>query len=120
VIAHYIEFYPSGDLKEINTTQSNMDELVSGYKYYPNGKIKSQYSGNTHIEEDWYETGMKEAEYFSPHSQIMKITRWYQNGQKKEETEMNDGGKRNGKWFEWDSLGHQTRKEFYAGGTLKR
>ena len=116
---HYIEFYPSGELKGFQTTQSDKNEITSGYAYYPSGIMQARNDGDRHIEENWDEKGAKEVECFAPNSDIQKITRWYPNGQKKEEAELLNT-QRNGKWFQWDSLGHQTRKEFYVNGKLKK
>ena len=115
---HYLEFYPSGQLKDFQTCQSDENEIVWGNAYYPSGIMMSRYNIDTHIEEDWDETGAKEDEYFAPNSDIQKITRWYHNGQKKEEAELLNT-QRNGKWYQWDSLGHQTRNEIYVNGKLK-
>jgi antitoxin component YwqK of YwqJK toxin-antitoxin module len=116
---HYIEFYPSGEVRGFETTQSDKNEITWGNAYYPSGIMQSRFDSDTHIEEDWDETGAKEDEVFAPNSDIQKITKWYHNGLKKEEAELLHT-QRNGKWFQWDSLGHQTRKEFYVNGKLKK
>lgn len=116
---HTIAFYPSGELKSLETIESDKNELISAYWYYPNGILQLRHNGESHIEELWDESGAKQTEYFAPNSDIKKITNWYHNGQKKEESELLNT-QRNGKWFEWDSLGHQTRKEFYVNGKVKK
>jgi antitoxin component YwqK of YwqJK toxin-antitoxin module len=116
---HSIEFYPSGELKKLETSESDKNELMSAYWYYPNGILQLRHNGETHLEEVWDASGAKQTEYYVPNSDIKKITNWYHNGQIKEESELLNA-QRNGKWFEWDSLGHETRKEFYVNGKLKK
>jgi len=69
---HYIEFYPSGEIKEFTTKESDKNEITSGKTYYLNGNMKSRYDSDTHVEENWDETGKKEAEYFAPNSEMKK------------------------------------------------
>lgn len=116
---HYIEFFPSGEIKEFTTRESDKNEITSGFTYYPNGIMKSRINSDTHVEEYWDETGAKEAEFLAPNSEIKKITKWYHNGQEKEMSELLNT-QRNGKWFQWDSLGHQIRNEIYVNGKLKK
>jgi len=67
----------------------------------------------------WYENGAPELIFSRTPDSIDNGMRFYSNGIKKEEFRFAHD-KRDGIWNQWDSLGHQTRKQYYVNGRLKK
>lgn len=112
-----IQYFRSGDLASVSITDGN--RLITRYSYYPDGEIQSRYNGYTGVEENWNNDGklQKLIEYDGKNPK--RVTQWHANGTMSELSEWHNEH-RNGKWFQWDTLGNQTRKEMYAMGKLKK
>lgn len=89
------EYFESGNLKLSSHTVA--DSILSKTEYYENGQISLEFKR-------------------SPGT-IDKGIRYFADGKKKEEFEFMKE-QRHGLWYEWDSLGVQTRKEMYVQGKI--
>ncbi len=121
-IMTYNSFYPSGEIRSSMIREGVPPHYwMRSYAYYQNGQVKERYDTERSLKETWYEDGRRESVSHIPADDPTFApdwsSAWYRNGQIKEESEWKNG-KRDGKWFQWDSLGHQTKREFYKNGTL--
>jgi antitoxin component YwqK of YwqJK toxin-antitoxin module len=117
-----ITFYPSGELRSIFLHEGTM--LRAGYDFFRNGQVRFNYrpnrNGQIEFTDGRYENGQKEEEViFDEKGLVSQLSHWHSNGKKKEKAEWKDS-RRHGKWFEWDSLGNQTRNEYYGNGTVQK
>ncbi len=114
-IMTHIQYFPDGELSTVSVLDGN--RLICRYVFYPNGKIQWRQHGLSNVGESWYADGMKQSIVEYAGLTPKRVTNWHHNGIMSEQSEWKND-QRHGKWFQWDSLGNQTRKEFYAMGRL--
>lgn len=116
-IAAFINYFRDGELASMNIIDG--DRIVARYAFYPDGRIQSRHDGFRGIEEVWNQHGklQKTIEYAGKNPK--RVMQWHANGTIAEVSEWHNEN-REGRWFQWDSLGNQTRKERYAMGKLKK
>ena len=116
-ITTMINYFREGELASVTVIDGNT--LITRYSYYPDGKIQSRHNGYTGVEENWNDDGklQKMIEYAGKNPK--RVTKWHTNGTMSELSEWHNEH-RHGKWFQWDTLGNQTRKELYMMGKLKQ
>jgi len=110
-------FYPSGNL--LRTEMRVNNEVTMAQSFHENGQLSVERNVPAGYERAWNEDGKPFFENNDLRTNNRTIYSWYANGQMKELFELS-GGERNGKWFEWDSLGNQTRSEMYVNGKRKK
>lgn len=136
--------YPGKELEVENEYRNK--QLVRNQVYYPNGKTMNRYvlidsaawkwemdayyesgamrsrsiasTDSFRKETDWYDNGQVQTDFTRRGGNKDSVVHYFRNGVKKEIAEFLDN-KRNGRWQEWDSLGHQTRNEVYRNGKLQ-
>lgn len=114
-------YYRDGATMIENVLLDSVTNTWKSQEYYPGGKPKRMYVSSQEeypIERRWYGNGQLELEFSRSDGKKDIGVRYYPNGAKKEEFEFVNE-QRHGVWAEWDSLGNQTRNEFYVNGKLK-
>jgi antitoxin component YwqK of YwqJK toxin-antitoxin module len=116
-LVRFTRFFANG--KIYATTLSTDSGIHRTEWFYESGKPCGVSIENTKpvSQTVWDENGNTLYEFKSETGHKRKGIWYYLNGETMEIAEfMND--QRHGKWFQWDSLGFQTRKEWYANGVL--
>ncbi|MFA6456006.1 MAG: hypothetical protein WCW40_04225 [Bacteroidota bacterium] len=111
----YITYYPD---KKIETRSLKWMEGDSSHflyeEYFPNGKIRRREGSKVSTWEYYDENGDPTVFYYRNGSRVTEVM-FYSGGKKQDESDYN-GGKRDGKWLQWDSTGNQIRSEMYTNG----
>ena len=116
-IIHTISFYPSGKL--LRTSMRVNNAVIMEQSFHENGQLSLERNSAAGYERAWDEDSKPFFENNDLRKNNRTIYAWYSNGQMKELSEVTDG-ERNGKWFQWDSLGRKTRNEVYKNGNIKK
>ena len=119
-IVRYTLYYPDGK-KKMESLPDSGRRVWTMTEYYESGSMKRMSTSSDSLflsDRRWYENGNPELEFVRTEGKKDKGVRYHPNGAKKEEFEFVNE-RRHGMWEEWDSLGNQTRNEFYVKGKLK-
>lgn len=115
--ATMINYFKNGELASVSIVDGS--KLITRYAYYPDGKIQLRHNGYTGVEENWNHDGKLQTVVEYSGVIPKRVTKWHTNGRMSELSEWSNEH-RHGKWFQWDTLGNQTRKELYVMGKVKR
>ena len=109
-----ISYYPNGSI--FNRTVNPADSTQRFREdYFPNGRMRTKSTADSLF--TWHENGQRSGIYHFKRGQVVNRTLWHENGVRAEESQWKSD-KINGRYQEWDTLGHQTRNELYALGKL--
>lgn len=133
-------FYKDGTMKSEFYVTDNTGYSSKYISYYPNKQIETrslkwmEKDEKHFLYEEFFENGnvrrregskIPKWEYYDENGELTVITlhngdrtmemMFYPGGQKQEESDYR-AGKRDGKWFQWNVAGRQTRNEIYKDG----
>lgn len=111
----FVSYYPN---RQVETNSSSW--LENGVKhflyeeYFPNGKVRRREGSQIPKWEYYDENGDPTVFYIKDSNRTTEIM-FYPGSKKQEESEYLNG-KRDGRWQQWDTTGHQIRNEVYKDG----
>lgn len=111
----YISYYPNKQIETRSLKWMEGEVKQSLYEeFFENGKTRRR-EGTKVLKWEYYdENGEPTLFYLRNGDRITEVT-FYPGGKKQDESDFNSG-KRDGKWFQWDSTGRQIRNEIYKNG----